>query len=78
MILAPQQEKVFNYIIKHPNQTIREIRNATNVMKPCMRISEINYLWREMNKIPKSDKRQLIITSGRNQYRETLKTIALQ
>ena len=77
MKLAQQQEAVFNYIKSHPNTTIRQIRNALNVMKPCMRISEINYLWRQENNVPHSTKQNLIITSGRNQSHEALKALAI-
>jgi hypothetical protein len=72
-----QQQKVLEYITAHPNKTIREIRNATKVMKPCMRISEINYAWRERNGHPHSEGKQLIITAGRNKHREALKTLAI-
>ena len=77
MKLALQQQAVFNYIKSHPNTTIRQIRDALNVMKPCMRISEINYLWREENGIPNSTKQNLIVTSGRNKSHEALKTLAI-
>lgn len=74
--LANQQKTVFDYVKAHPHTTIREIRNATNIMKPCMRISEINWLWREQNGIDHSTGLDFIVTVGRNQYREALKAIA--
>jgi len=73
--LANQHAKVFAYVNKHPYTTIREIRNATNVQKPCMRISEINWIWREQNGIDHSTKLKIIDTFGRNKYREALKAI---
>ncbi len=78
MNLSAQRKRVFDYIKSHPNTTIREIRNTLNIMKPCMRISEINQLWREENGIPNSTKEGIIITSGRNHSREALKAIAIQ
>ena len=77
MKLSPQQQGVFNYIKSHPNTTIREIRDALKVMKPCMRCSEINYLWRQEQGIPHSNRQNLIITSGRNKSHEALKTLAI-
>lgn len=74
--LANQQKQVYAFIKAHPHTTIREIRNATNIMKPCMRISEINWLWREQNGIDHSTELQHIVTVGRNGYREALKAIA--
>ena len=74
--LANQQKQVYDFIKAHPHTTIREIRNATNIMKPCMRISEINWLWREQNGIDHSTDLQHIVTVGRNSYREALKAIA--
>lgn len=78
MYLTGQKLRVFEYIKKHPNTTIREIREATKIQKPCMRISEINHDWREEQGIPHSDGTNLIVTSGRNQYKEALKAIAIQ
>lgn len=75
--LANQQKRVFDYVKKHPHCTIEEIRQATMIRKPCMRISEINHAWRVLNGIPHSTKKKIIDTFGRNQYREALKAIAL-
>ena len=76
--LANQQKQVYDFIKAHPHTTIREIRNGTfpSVQKPCMRISEINWLWREQNGIDHSIDLQHIVTVGRNGYREALKAIA--
>lgn len=68
---------VLDYLAAHPNRTIMQIRNATKIRKPCMRISEINYQWREQNGHPHSEGKNLIITAGRNKYREALKAIAI-
>jgi hypothetical protein len=78
MNLTHQRLRVFEYIKAHPNTTIREIRDALNIQKPCMRISEINYAWREEQGIPHSTGTNLIVTSGRNGSREALKAIAIQ
>lgn len=74
--LRGQQKTVYDYIKAHPHTTIREIRNANRIMKPCMRVSEINYLWREQNGIDHSTGLQLIVTVGRNDSKEALKAIA--
>lgn len=76
-VLANQQKKVFDYVKKHPHCTIEEIRQATMIRKPCMRISEINQLWRQLNGIPHSTNTKIIGTFGRNKYREALKAIVV-
>jgi len=77
MKLAPQQQTVFDYVAANPHCTIEQIRQATKIRKPCMRISEINYQWREENGYPHSEKKEIISTQGYNKYREAFKAIAI-
>lgn len=79
LTLAPQQQQVFDYLLAHPNSTIDQIRKATKIKKPCMRISEINHIWRDAKGIPQSEKKlRLIITSGFNKYREAIKSFIVE
>ncbi len=75
-VLAGQWKLVYDYVKKHPHTTIREIRDATRAQKACMRISEINHIWREQNGIDHSTGLKHVITVGRNKYNEALKAIA--
>jgi hypothetical protein len=69
MKLKPQQQKVYDFLKRHPGSTIREIRDATRVMKPDMRIAEMNFASRnEMGE-------ELVVNTGRNRSREVLKSI---
>jgi hypothetical protein len=69
MKFSPQQKRVFDFILAHKGTTIREIRNGTNppVMKPDMRISEMNFA-----------RPGLITTLGTNRSREKLYAIGIQ
>lgn len=69
MRLSGQRKIVYDYIKEHHGSTIREIRDATNVMKPDMRISEINFQHRE------EKGEDLIINVGKNRSREVLKAL---
>jgi len=70
MKLGPQQQAVYHYLKEHPASTIREIRDALHIMKPDMRISEINFAYRQAG-----HNEDLIINVGKNKYREVLKSL---
>lgn len=72
MKLSRQQKQVYDFLKERGTATIREIRNGTvpPVMKPDMRISEMNLAYR------KEKGTDLIMNAGRNKSREVLKTIA--
>jgi hypothetical protein len=79
MKLHGQQKTVFEYIQAHPRTTIREIREATGIQKPDMRISEINFAYQKSLGVAapdlKDDSKNVIINLGRNGSREVLKSI---
>lgn len=58
MNLSRQQRIVYDYLKEHPCSTIREIRDATRVQKPCMRLAEMERLGVKVER------------HGRNKYRE--------
>lgn len=68
--LTRQKKAVYEYLKVHGPATIREIRDATRAMKCDMRISEINYAYRQEHG------KDLIVNVGKNKYNEVIKGIA--
>lgn len=74
MKLNGQHKQVYDYLKTHGRATIREIRDNTfpSVQKPCMRISEINRMYKDFT----GDKEaEMIGNAGKNKSREVIKTI---
>jgi hypothetical protein len=69
--LNRQQRLVFDFIKANPGKTIREIREATRAQKADMRISEINFRYKQMT----GTKEDLIINVGKNKYGEVFKAV---
>ena len=69
MKLTGQRLRVYEYIRDNPAVTIREIRDALQVMKPDMRCSEINFAHR------KEHGEDLIVNCGKTRSGEVKKMI---
>ena len=67
MKLNPQQQSIYNFLRDNGEATIVQLRNALFIAKPCMRVAEINRMYK------KEHGEDLIVTLRKKENGEHIK-----